>query len=193
MGSILESWGYPVLDVDKLGHEVIEIEKSALISRFGSDILRPEGTIDRRILGATVFGNPQALADLEGIVHPTANVMTLRWVDAQNADAAVINAALLHRSSVFSQLDGIILVQAPLLIRLLRAKKRDRLPWVALFQRFRSQREFTSQYLRSNTDIYPVYNRGFSVACSDFWRRNLEKQLRKIEEKMGMAGNHRGI
>jgi dephospho-CoA kinase len=161
IGRLLEARGLPVLDVDKLGHSAIEAEREAILERFGRDILGAEGAIDRRLLGAKVFGKPEELAALEGIVHPAANAMTTQWIAAQGGRPCVINAALLHRSSAFDLLSCIILVQAPVLTRLLRAKKRDGLPLTQLLRRFRSQREFPPQYSAKNADIYIIENPGY--------------------------------
>jgi dephospho-CoA kinase len=154
----LEKHGIPVLDVDKLGHTAIEEEKAAILRHFGPEVLETDGTVDRKKLGALVFGKAEELAALEAIVHPAANRLTGQWLREREGQTLVINAALLHRSSAFEQLDAIILVTAPWFVRLIRARRRDRLSWRELIKRFRSQRDFTSQYLRKNTDIYIMDN-----------------------------------
>jgi dephospho-CoA kinase len=53
-------------DVTALGEPVLE----AVIDRFGERFRRPDGSLDRAALGRLVFEDPQALADLEAIVHP---------------------------------------------------------------------------------------------------------------------------
>ena len=177
---LLERRLLPVLDIDKLGHEVIETEKERIMARFGADILGPGGLIDRKLLGNKVFGKPGELAALEDIVHPGVNRETLVWINSRREQICVIHAALLHRSSVFNALDTIIIVEAPYLVRLLRAKKRDSLPWISLFERFRSQRRFDSQYFRENTDIYKVGNSGFFGFREHYHRDKLEKRIDEI-------------
>jgi dephospho-CoA kinase len=200
VAALLEKRGVPVLDVDKLGHTAIEREKEAIVARFGGDVLTADGKIDRRLLGGKVFGSAGELAALEAIVHPAANALTEEWIAAQSAarvaghqaEAAngslgrncgedslcVINAALLHKSSVFGRLDRIIVVRAPLLVRLIRAKKRDRLPLTSLIKRFNSQKEFFSQYFAQNADkkrSVVNINNGFLHS-----KRHLEQQLNKV-------------
>jgi len=160
VASLLEQRGLPVLDVDKLGHTAIENKKAAICARFGADLQNQDGSVNRRLLGERVFGRQDELAALEAIVHPEANRLTLEWIAAQNGAPCVINAALLHRSAVFDRLDGIIVVSAPWLARLARAKRRDKLPWAVLLKRFASQRQFDAQYLAGNADIYKVENSG---------------------------------
>ena len=169
-----------MLDVDKQGHQAIEMEKTAILERFGTSILKKDDTIDRRLLGAKVFGKPEELAALEGILHPKVNELTELWIHAQKGSPCVINAALLHKSAAFSRLDFIILVKAPTLTRLLRARKRDHLSWGQLIKRFDSQKEFNTQYLRKNADIYTVYNKGPGVLWSCFFRPTVEQQIDRI-------------
>jgi dephospho-CoA kinase len=183
----LEERGFEVLDVDKLGHRVIETEREAILRRFGEGILGEDGRIDRKRLGERVFGKPEELAALEGIIHPAVNRITTEWIEERKGKPLVINAALLHRSSAFHRLDGIILVKAPLITRLLRARKRDRLPWGQLIRRFRSQREFTALYLSQNADIYTVHNRGYFGFCSRFFNRGLKNRIDTILSLKGMV------
>jgi len=172
---LLEQCHIPVLDVDKLGHQAIETEKERLLIRFGEGILGSDGLIDRKRLGNKVFGRQKELEALEEIIHPAVNRETIAWINARQETSCVINAALLHRSSAFEMLDAVIIVKAPFFVRLLRAKKRDRLPWTALFKRFKSQRNFKAQFFKEIADIYRVEN----SACFNFNKDTAEKKLNK--------------
>ena len=179
VATLLEERGFPILDVDKLGYAVIENKKNAICARFGADLLNDDRTINRRLLGEKVFGRTEELTALEAIVHPEANRLSLEWIAAREGQPCVINAALLHKSAVFDRLDGIILVNAPCLIRLIRAKQRDKLPWGALLKRFASQKQFAAQYLAGNADIYKVENPGTN-------RTRLERRLDVILSRIGL-------
>jgi dephospho-CoA kinase len=187
VAGLLEQRGLSVLDVDKLGHEAVEQEKAVIFSRFGEALKKNDGTVDRRRLGEMVFGRAGELAALEAIVHPAANRLTEEWIAARAGQNCVINAALLHRSSVFKRLDCIILVCAPFLTRLLRARRRDGISWFTLLRRFASQRNFTAQYLAGNADIYKVKNLGFlgrpgSLPDGGCFMAKLERRLDAILE-----------
>jgi dephospho-CoA kinase len=173
---LLEKRGIPVLDVDKLGYQVLESEKEAIFAQFGNDLKRSDGALDRRLLGRIVFGKPEKLAILEGIVHPPVNRLTNEWIAAQKGAPCAINAALLHRSSVFHTLDCIILVTAPFLTRFFRARRRDRLPFREILRRFASQKDFNTQYLSIKAEIYKVENHGYSGS------QRLERRIDKIIE-----------
>jgi dephospho-CoA kinase len=188
IATILEKRGFAVLDVDKLGHTAIENKKTDIFTRFGNDIQNQDGSVNRRRLGEKVFGKKGELSALEAIVHPEANRLTLEWIAARNGQNCVINAALLHKSAVFSRLKGIIVISAPLPVRLIRAKRRDKHPWIGLFRRFLSQKQFTAQYLAENADIYKVENPG--IIQSGFLPNSrrvtrLEHRIDAILSKLG--------
>jgi dephospho-CoA kinase len=106
--------------------------------------------------------------------------MTGAWINERAGKPRVINAALLHRSMAFAELGHIILVKAPLLTRLFRARKRDGLSFKELFKRFKSQGDFTSQYLSRKSDIHIVENRGFCTFFSRFNQKRLERRIDRL-------------
>lgn len=164
IAALLEGRGLPVLDADKLGYLALETEKEAVFAQFGHDLKRADGSLDRRLLGQRTFGKPEKLASLEAIVHPPVDRLVSEWIEKKGDRAAccVINAALLHRSAVFKKLNRIILVTAPFFTRILRARRRDKLSWTEILQRFASQKDFYPQYLSINAEIYRVENPGLS-------------------------------
>jgi dephospho-CoA kinase len=161
---IFEGRGIPVLDVDKAGHEAIVAKKTEIAARFGDDIL-DGGEIDRKRLGAKVFGKPEELRVLEAIVHPEANRIANAWIAAHEGTPVIINAALLHKCDCFDRLDAIIIIRAPFLVRLWRAKKRDALPLGQLVRRLLSQKAFPAQYFQKNADtrIIEIENSGLGM------------------------------
>jgi dephospho-CoA kinase len=149
---IFEKRGIPVFDVDKAGHEAIEAKKPEITARFGGGVLDDGRRIDRKKLGAIVFGKPEDLRALEAIVHPETNRAVNAWIKAHEGSTAVINAAILHKCDCFERLDTIIIIHAPLPVRLWRAKKRDHLPLSQLVRRFAAQKTFPAQYFQKNAD-----------------------------------------
>jgi dephospho-CoA kinase len=158
---VFERHGIPVFDVDKAGHEVIAVKKQEIAACFGGDILGEDGAVDRKKLGAKVFGKPEELRALEAIVHPATNRLVNEWIRVREGATAVINAALLHKCDCFDRLDGIIIIHAPLPVRLWRAKKRDRLPLFQLIKRFAAQKTFSAQYFQKNADIKTIVIENF--------------------------------
>ncbi len=100
--AILADLGAHVIDADKVGHAVYLPGTAgfrAVVDAFGPDVVAADGTIDRRRLGARVFGDPAALARLNAIVHPLiAGEIRDRLLAAQAEPARtpiVVEAAIL--------------------------------------------------------------------------------------------------
>jgi dephospho-CoA kinase len=186
VANLLHTRGFEVLDVDRLGHTALELEKTAIVAMFGEAILADDGLINRRKLGERVFSNPEELRNLEKIIHPAVNKLTEDWLAAHEGHDLVVNAALLHRSTVFERLDMIILVRAPFITRLCRARKRDKLPFLDLIKRFASQKDFNSQYFQKRADIHYIDNRGSFGPFHTFRARGLERRLDSVLARKGM-------
>jgi dephospho-CoA kinase len=186
VAAILGKKGFPILDMDKLGHIVLDIKKDEIFSRFGHEVKAPDGSVNRRLLGEKVFGKKDAIIELEAIVHPQVDRMAMEWMASQNGKTCVINAALLHKSALFGQLNCVLLVTAPIFTRIIRAKRRDRLPWISIFKRLISQKRFTLQYLAGNADIYIVENpcTGGFLPGSAGRETKPERQIREILSKL---------
>jgi dephospho-CoA kinase len=178
VGSLLSEKGFRILDVDKLGHTALLNKKDMIAERFGKTVLTADGEIDRRTLGGCVFGKPEELDALEKIVHPEANRLTSEWIKENSDFPLVINAALLHKSSAFASLDAVIFVCAPYIVRMIRARKRDRLSLLEIKRRFKSQ-NFAIYYSWKTADIYYIDNWGEKF-FPKLQRRGIEKRLDMI-------------
>lgn len=97
----LAAKGAHVIDADKLAHRAMAPDGPAyqkVIAAFGSAILTDTGMVDRPRLGDIVFQNPDALVQLEAIVHP-ATFELLRWEVAEtDAEIVVLEAIKLLES-----------------------------------------------------------------------------------------------
>jgi dephospho-CoA kinase len=73
VAAMLRDRGAIVLDADDFAREAVRPGTDALrrvAERFGPEVLASDGTLDRQELAAIVFADPDALGDLEAIVHP---------------------------------------------------------------------------------------------------------------------------
>ncbi|MDR2468313.1 MAG: dephospho-CoA kinase [Spirochaetaceae bacterium] len=182
-GSLLEARGWRVLDVDKLGWTVLDNAHAEIARRWGHAVVHNDGRVDRKALGRIVFGNAAELAALEAIVHPRVDQHIETWLSAYPHSDAVINAALLHKTQVWPRLDAVIVIRAPFLLRLFRAKKRDKLPLYMIIRRFLNQKSFVrhfyeTQFFEKKTDIYSIDN---GIFRGNF-ERKLDKTLMCIHE-----------
>jgi dephospho-CoA kinase len=86
---MLQDRGAVVLDADGFARAAVLAGSPGLrsvVGRFGADILTAEGELDRPKLASIVFADPQALADLEAIVHPEVRRMIADGIQ-ENLDA----------------------------------------------------------------------------------------------------------
>lgn len=133
IASLFATRGVPSIDTDKVYHGLL-IPPSAcldeLSSRFGEQILRADGGLDRRALAAIVFvkGHGRELADLNTIAHRHILSKTrelLADLEAQGFPAVLVDAPQLFESGFDRECDLILSVLAPVALRLERVMARD--------------------------------------------------------------------
>ncbi len=118
--------GIPVIDADRIGHEVLEpggAAEKAVTDAFGPAILS-EGRIDRQKLGEVVFNDAEARQRLNAIVHPAIlQEVRSRIAELGQAghDLVIVEAALLAEDGhIQDWMSGLILVTCPEDIRVQR-------------------------------------------------------------------------
>jgi dephospho-CoA kinase len=90
--------GAIVVDADELTRAVMTPGApvtESIIARFGSELRRPDDSLDRAALGRLVFADPSRMAELEAIVHPavaTLERQAIRAADAHRPRAIVVEA-----------------------------------------------------------------------------------------------------
>lgn len=103
---VLEGIGAAVLDADAIYHDLTvssQPMRQALQERFGPDIYDDQGVLLRKQLGARVFGDSQALEDLNAITHRYIQLEIQRRLDqaqAEGKQVAVVDAIALIESGV---------------------------------------------------------------------------------------------
>jgi dephospho-CoA kinase len=90
VSALLAELGAVVVDADQIARDLQRPGSpvlSRMAERFGAQILREDGTLDRAAVAAIVFGDApeakQALADLNGITHPAIQAEILRRLEAE--------------------------------------------------------------------------------------------------------------
>ncbi|MGH8889127.1 MAG: dephospho-CoA kinase [Acidothermaceae bacterium] len=126
-----EALGAVVIDSDVLARECVAPGTdglAAVIARFGTAVLRPDGALDRSALAAVVFADDDARAALEAIVHPLVRAHVRRRFAAAPADSIVVNGVpLLVEAGLVSDYDVILVVEAPIDVRIARLAEARRL------------------------------------------------------------------
>jgi len=140
----LAELGVVVIDADKVGHDLLrnpEIRQE-LIDAFGKHILGSGGEVDRSKLGPVVFDNPEALEQLNQLIHPRMHTVIQGLLDdyrQQGAAVVVLEAALLVEAGSTSMADEVWVTVASEPVVLRRTEERSRLSEAEILARIRSQ------------------------------------------------------
>jgi dephospho-CoA kinase len=119
VAAMLAERGAHVIDADRIGHDVYLPGTAGwdqVVAAFGREVVAPDGTIDRGVLGPRVFGDPEALRTLNRIVHPLiGQEMQARIAAAPIAEGipVVIEAALLLDAGWRQVVDVVWVVMTP--------------------------------------------------------------------------------
>lgn len=107
--------GATVFDSDAVYHELIAPGQPLLgriRARFGDTVINPDGSLNRKALGAIVFSDPAALAALDQLTHPAIMAESDRRVAAATTPVAVIDAVKLIESGHADGCDQVWVVTA---------------------------------------------------------------------------------
>ena len=128
VSALLASHGAIVIDYDELARAVVEPGSPALnaIGQRFDGVIAADGSLDRPALGAVVFGDPKARADLERITHPAIRELAVAREAAAGSDAIVVHDnPLLIEMGAAAHCDVVIVVDVPVEVQLERLM-RDR-------------------------------------------------------------------
>lgn len=146
VGQVLADLGCLWIQADQLGHRVLAPggeAYQAVVDRFGSGILREDGSIDRNKLAEEVFDRPEKLALLTSLVHPPVIRMEeelIREFAARNpAGVAVVEAAILIETGSHKRFDRLIVTRCTEQQQIERALRRPGATLEQVLARLRRQ------------------------------------------------------
>jgi dephospho-CoA kinase len=132
VSDVLRRLGCVVLDADVLAREVVEPGEPALAAiaaEFGPEVLRADGTLDRKRLGAIVFADPARRRRVEAITHPAIRdrfLARLAELEVQDfAGIVVWDAPVMIESGGYQAMDRLVVVVTDPATQRARALARD--------------------------------------------------------------------
>lgn len=135
VAAMLGAHGAIVIDADLLAREAVQPGTpglAAVVGAFGVQMLGADGTLDRERLAKAVFADPAARARLNAIVHPLVGELAARRLAGVAPDAVVVHdIPLLVENALESGYDEVLVVEAPLHVRLARLRERGLAPEAA--------------------------------------------------------------
>jgi dephospho-CoA kinase len=168
-----------VISSDEIVHRLLrenEDVKLALVGRLGEGILGEDGEIDRKRVGEIVFGDSEALAWLEGLLHPLVSAVYFQWREdlAELPDppaVCVTEVPLLYEVGAGERFDKVVVITAPRLLR----EQRTNVPIAGRTERLIDDRE------KVKRADYVYVNTG-GVEQLDAWVAGVMEELRASRE-----------
>ena len=112
---ILEESGAKVIDADRVGHELLRRSHpiyEQVVACFGHGILRPDGEIDRKLLGSMVFADQERLRELNALVHPEliarVDELAAELRAGRPGAVIVVDAAVIYEAGVVDRFAKIL-------------------------------------------------------------------------------------
>ena len=156
---MLAELGAAIIDADVLAREVVEPGQPAferIVARFGAEVVGSDGRLERKRLGAIVFGDEAARKDLNAIVHPEVAKLAMQRMqeaDAAGAPLIVYDVPLLFENGLDRVLPKVVVVSASPAVQRQRIKTRDGLSDLEIEQRIAAQMPLAEKVARADRVI----------------------------------------
>lgn len=145
VSKFFEEKGFAVINADEIARKALMPDSSCIFQLkgiFGSDIINPDGTINRQALASKAFSSKENTQKLNDITHPWIFLQVLK-ICRENIDKGrnriLFDAPVLFESNSDIMCDKVVSVIAPKNIRIERLKKRDGLSAEQLEKRISAQ------------------------------------------------------
>ncbi len=160
----LEQCGAHIFAADQVARDLMERDtelRRAVRAAFGEKSYLAEGTLNRPWLAQRVFGDADALKRLSDIAHPAVRRAFKDVRAACTVPLLVHEAALIFESGADQQLGAVVVITAPLELRLSRVMTRDNVTQAQVLARL--QHQWPTEVLEKRADVV-VTNEGTPVA-----------------------------
>jgi dephospho-CoA kinase len=128
---VFEELGVPIYNADRRAKEIMEEDEALIVeikNEFGAAAYLSDGTLDRQYIARIVFEQEDKLLKLNDMVHPAVHRDSQSWNEIlarKGYPFAIRESALIVETSLYLQLDKLIVVSAPMEDRINRVVARD--------------------------------------------------------------------
>jgi dephospho-CoA kinase len=139
---IFKMLGIPVFEADLVAKKLInsnEEIRAGLLLLFGNKIYDDNNLLNRKMLADLIFNDDNLLEKVNNLVHPAVRNDFIHWVEKQNADYVIHEAAILFESGFYKMMDFTVLVSAPKEMRIKRVVERDNIKAEMVESRIKKQ------------------------------------------------------
>jgi dephospho-CoA kinase len=155
---LLRDRGVAVYDSDSRAKQLMaesEALREQLIAAFGAECYNAEG-LNRAFLARKVFGNEEALQQLNSIVHPAVRADFQAWAELQSSPYVVLESAILFEAGFETEVDATLAVMAPMPMRLERTMARDGVDKESVMRRMEHQLSDDELHRRASRTIVNI-------------------------------------
>ena len=191
VAGVLAELGCHVIDADQTARAVVEPGSpgfSAIAERFGREVIRADGMLDRERLGSLVFADGEKRRMLNSILHPyiiaRQDELLREWETKDPNDIAVVDAALMIESGGYKRFDKLIVVHCTSEEQLKRIMIRDNLSREEAEKRIRAQ--LPQEEKKSYADYLIDTSAGFEATrkrTAEVYRQLRSIRVQSPEEK----------
>jgi dephospho-CoA kinase len=128
VGALLAELGVTVIDLDEVARDVVAVGSPLLeqvYTRFGTDLRRADGSLDRRALRSRVFADPALRRELEGMLHPAIVKRTRELIAAATGTYVAVQNPLLAEIRAETGYDRVLVIDCPVAVQEQRLGARD--------------------------------------------------------------------
>ena len=128
VAKLFEQLKIPVIDADEIARQLVAIGQPALMriqEVFGSDVFKPDGSLNREQLRELIFSDPEKKQRLESILHPLVYQSMQAMLEQLISPYCIICIPLLFETNMTRFVDRILVVDCPVETQIERVRKRD--------------------------------------------------------------------
>lgn len=172
--------GFPVIDADQVAREIVKPgmkATKAIELEFGSDMINPDGSLNREKLGNAVFSDNKKLIRLNKITHKEIlDKIKAKILELENANTNLIfiDAPLLFETGLELMVHETWVIDAPEKLRIERVKSRDKMDDKNIKSRIANQME---QQIRNKKATVVIDN---SLGMEEL-HKNIDQLIKKYE------------
>lgn len=178
---LTEHYGIPVYNTDSeakrlmLSNEGIRRRLTALL---GKEVYKSDGTLNKPLLANYLFADSCHAGQINAIVHPQVKADFLKWADLQTGcEIVALESAILFESGFDNIVDKVVMVYAPVELRIRRVMLRDSTTEEKIRQRIVAQMDDKAKQDRSDFIIFNDGSRPLNLQLDDL-QETLEKMIK---------------
>jgi dephospho-CoA kinase len=186
VAQMFKQCGAFIIDADQLAREVVRPGKPAwreIVKEFGKNILKPNRSINRRLLAQIVFHDRRRLRTLERIIHPrvaNAQQRLARQIAERSPEAVLVyEVPLLFESGAHKRVDKIVVVTADRETQIASLKRRDGLTRAEALRRIKHQMPLARKVRRADVVLDGTGN-----------KPTVRKEVRRLIRSLHRGSRH---